>query len=162
MSATRRDALEVLAVGGAFPPGVRAAGAPASFTPDEFAVLSRLADLILPRTDTPGAADAGVPASIDQAAAHDEALRATLREGIASLGGLRFLALSEADQVAALRRIGGEGGAPEAPFFRALKGQVIDAYYSTKEGLVTQLGYQGNVPLAEFPGCTHPEHQRLD
>ena len=35
----------------------------------------------------------------------------------------------------------------------------IDAYYSTKEGLVTELGWDAAKPLIEFKGCTHPEHQ---
>ena len=38
---------------------------PAVLGKDEFAVVSRIADIMLPRTDTPGALDAGVPAFID-------------------------------------------------------------------------------------------------
>ncbi len=162
MSATRRDALKVLAATTSLPFAAQAATEPKNFTAEEFAVLSRLSDLILPRTDTPGAVDAGVPAILDEAAGRSPALWDTLREGVASLGGAKFLSQSEAGQNEAVRRISGLDGAAPAPFFTALKNQVIDAYYSTREGLVTELGYHGNVPLAEFPGCTHPEHQRLD
>lgn len=38
---------------------------PAVLDKEEFAVVSRIADIMLPRTDTPGALDAGVPAFID-------------------------------------------------------------------------------------------------
>ena len=39
---------------------------PAFFTPAEYARLSRLTDVIIPPTDTPGAAAAGVPEYIDR------------------------------------------------------------------------------------------------
>ena len=38
---------------------------PSVFDKDELAVVSRIADIIVPRTDTPGALDVGVPAFID-------------------------------------------------------------------------------------------------
>lgn len=39
---------------------------PSVFDKDELAVVSRIADIIVPRTDTPGALDVGVPAFIDK------------------------------------------------------------------------------------------------
>ncbi len=159
---TRRDALRVLTASVALPILPVSAAPPAAATgalsPEELAVLARLSDLIIPRTDTPGAADAGVPALIDAAASKKQALASELREGIASLGGSDFLKLAPDEQTAALTRLASTPGG----FFQTLKDHVIDAYYSTREGLVTELGYQGSVPLASFPGCTHPEHQRLD
>jgi hypothetical protein len=35
----------------------------------------------------------------------------------------------------------------------------IDGYYTSKIGIHQELEYQGNTALAEFEGCTHPEHQ---
>ena len=53
----------------------------------------------------------------------------------------------------------------EAPlgleFFTLLKGATVDAYYSTQEGLKTELGWNANTFLSEFKGCTHKEHQSL-
>ena len=144
---TRRDALRVIAAGAAIPIlPVAQTASPGFFTKDELFVLARLVDLIIPRTDTPGAADAGVHLLVDG----NEILRA----GIASLGGTKFLELSVQDQHAALAKIS------DSEFFKALKDATIEGYYSTREGLVQELGYQGSVPLASFPGCTHPEHQK--
>lgn len=159
---TRRDALLAIAALPALPLAAQTAATPHFFSDSDFAVLTRLCDLILPRTTTPGASDAGVPLSIDATAAHNPELGATLRGGIADLGGAKFLALGAEAQNEEMRRISESAKASDRAFFRALKDRVIDAYYSTREGLATELGYQGNVPLASFPGCTHPEHQRLD
>ena len=35
------------------------------FTPARYAVMAETVDIIMPRTDTPGAKDAGVPAAMD-------------------------------------------------------------------------------------------------
>src|SRR5829696_2790997 len=43
----------------------QARGGPTFFTKAEYAVLSEVAEIILPRTDSPGAKDAGVPAALD-------------------------------------------------------------------------------------------------
>jgi len=44
-------------------------------------------------------------------------------------------------------------------FFAVLKGAAVDAYYSTREGLNMELGWNANTFLPEFKGCTHKEHQ---
>jgi hypothetical protein len=41
--------------------------------------------------------------------------------------------------------------------FDRIKGWVVDAYYSSEPGL-KELGYSGQMFFAEFPNCTHPEH----
>lgn len=154
---SRREALRVLAAGAALPVLPRAQSeAPKFFTKDELSVLTVLCDLIIPRTDTPGASDVGVHLLIDEGAARHAASGKIVRAGIAELGGTKFLSLSPAEQTAALERMSG------TEFFETLKRSTIDAYYSTEEGLVQELGWHGNVPLMSFPGCTHPEHQRLD
>ena len=44
-------------------------------------------------------------------------------------------------------------------FFGLLKPMTIHAYYTSEIGIHKDLQYIGNTYLAEFPGCTHPEHQ---
>jgi hypothetical protein len=134
------------------------------FTPEEFETVAVLVDLIIPRTDTPGARDARVHEIIDSAVRPGD--RGRWREGLAWLdkqaraeAGKPFRTIASREQVAILERAGGETGTPGARFFRLIKGATVDAYYSTRQGLVIELGWNGNTYLPEFKGCTHPEHQ---
>ncbi len=132
-----------------------AGGAPATAKPKlltaaEFETLGELVEMILPRSDTPGAKDAGAHLIIDSMLASQRARARTFRKGLAP-----FLPLDNAKR---LERLTALHTARDA-FFRTLKDMTIDAYYSTREGLVTELGWSGYTALAEFKGCTHPEHQ---
>jgi gluconate 2-dehydrogenase gamma chain len=44
-------------------------------------------------------------------------------------------------------------------FFVRLKTATIDGYYTSAIGIHQELRYKGNTVLAEFPGCTHPDHE---
>ena len=50
--------------------------------------------------------------------------------------------------------------AAEVPvrFFRLFKNLTADGYYTSRVGLLDELGYKGNTALAAFPSCTVPEH----
>ena len=43
-------------------------------------------------------------------------------------------------------------------FFRLIKNLTADGYYTSRVGLIDELGYQGNTFRASFPQCTVPEH----
>ena len=49
---------------------------------------------------------------------------------------------------------------PEMPtrFFRLVKNLTADGYYTSRVGLVEELGYSGNTFLASFPSCEVKEH----
>ena len=130
---------------------------PRFFSKEEFETVAVLVDLIIPRTDTPGARDANVHRIIDGSVRPRE--RAAWREGLKWLSAQRFTSLSQDGQIALLTKVSQEKNTPGGHFFRLLKGATVDAYYSTKEGLVTELGWNANTFLPEFKGCTHPEHQ---
>jgi hypothetical protein len=135
---------------------------PKVFSAEELATLAALTDLIIPRTDTPGASDAGVPVLIDNAIAGSRAAQKEWRSCLAwfnQQAGGTFRSLSNAQQVAILKPISRETKTAGARWFTLLKDSTIDLYYSTKEGLVTELGWHGNTYLTKFEGCTHPEHQ---
>jgi Gluconate 2-dehydrogenase subunit 3 len=143
---------------------------PRFFTPEQLLVVSRLTDLIIPPTDTPGAAAAGVPQYIDLVVNEDPKLQATFREGLQSLdksgqsrfGGDSFLQLTEAQQVEILTSLNedAEQKKPEGDvgFFHAIKGLTADGYYTSRIGLLQELGYNGDAVLAAFPAFTIPEH----
>ncbi len=139
---------------------------PKFFGADEMKTLARVVDLIIPRTDTPGAADAQVHFIIDGNARARTSFGAAMRSGLTSLNGearkkdgKAFVELSETEQIALLTLFMNEQGTSRASFFKMVKDATIDGYYSTQEGLKTELGWNANTFLKEFPGCTHPEHQ---
>ncbi len=43
-------------------------------------------------------------------------------------------------------------------FYRLVKNLTADGYYTSRVGLLEELGYSGNRALAQFPPCTVPEH----
>lgn len=119
---------------------------PSFFSEKEFAQISQIADLIIPATDTQGAIGAGVPAYIDMVCSRNSELADTVLKGLKDLPA----AVNETY----LTKLQDE----KSPFFRAMKNLTADGYYTSKIGLVDELGYQGNNVLAEFPQCTIPEH----
>ena len=141
---------------------------PKFFTATEYETLSRLADLIIPPTDTPGAVAAGVPEYIDYVVHTNPEHQPHMREGLIWLDqqspGKRFIELPEQQQIDLLAPLSAAAdredlNPPGASFFRMLKSLTADGYYTSQIGLVQELGYKGNTALPSFPGCTHPEHQ---
>jgi hypothetical protein len=122
----------------------------------EFALLTELTERIIPKTDTPGAADAGVPAIIDAGLAQNPQ---RLTKWKTTLAWFATQGKTPAERLRVLERISLEKGTDGSAHFALLKGETIDVYYSTQEGLKTELGWNANTFLDKFPGCTHPEHQ---
>ena len=132
---------------------------PATLTTAEMRLAATLSDLIIPRTDTPGASEAGVPEFIDRRLTASPNLAASFRGGLALLGA-DFPRLAIEKQVAMLTDFSRQPpGTPKERFFLLLKEMTIDGYYSSRPGLTQELGWHGNTFLSEFKGCTHPEHQ---
>lgn len=158
MTFTRRAALQTLAAL-TIPTLARAAGAgadwgsaaharasaraPALFHADERAAVAAISDAILPRTDTPGALDVGVPAFVEFITAEwmTEGERASLREGIADLDahamaahGRAWPALDAAEQAAELGWAESAAGEPTPGqrAFRRLKSYVLHGYFTSE------------------------------
>lgn len=141
---------EALAAAAAKP---AATGAPELLTLDELRLTGVLADLIIPRTDTPGALDVGAHRTIDHLlkVCTLAPAQAAFRAGLARIdaaaqaqGGKRFTASSPARQEALLRALDA-GGVPftadDGRFFRQLKGYVAFAYYTSEAGASQELAY---------------------
>jgi hypothetical protein len=185
---------------------------PTFFGAAEYALVSRVADLIVPATDTPGAVGAGVPEYVDRVVSLNPEHQGLMRAGLEWLDDRSreqfaqpFMDLDEARQIALLQPLsdevdrrqraalttryrGGAGGVFYAPrtdatetgreptpavpaaaeatpdpagvpvrFFRLLKNLTADGCYTSRVGLLEELGYRGNTALLEFPSCTLPE-----
>lgn len=143
---------------------------PGYFSDAEFEAIGRLAELIIPETDTPGALGAGVPAYIDAVVGGNTELQQIIRPGLRLMDdasqaehGKPFLQLNDEQQIALLspwaaaadkRLPDHDGGA----FFRAVKNLTADGYYTSRPGLIEELAYKGNTALEAFPQAEVPEH----
>ncbi len=132
---------------------------PAFYSAEELALVTFLADSIIPRTDTPGAIDAGVPAYMDHLyaswasektkAAHHGQL-ATIKTQMAGFGtGLAALTALDA---AAFKP--GSNGHWE---YRNVKSLIATVYYVSEPGATQELQYDpvpghwiASAPIAEI------------
>ncbi len=148
-----------------------AKNAPAAWAPQVFdghqnETVIALTELIIPKTDTPGAKEALVNRHLDKLLADGpEAQRAAFIDGLNWLDGYAlarhqkpFVACSPTEQTALLQSLS-EGAdpnlAPGRQFFRLAKGWTANIYYKTAIGF-EELNKGGRVPKSY--GCTHPEH----
>jgi hypothetical protein len=183
---TRREAVRRLTVllGGAASAstitallsGCEASPPPADWTPaalsnGQIDLLRVVVDRIIPRTDTPGASDVGVPAFIDlmldRWAGADERERfLTGLDGLDRLmreeQGSTFLAADADTQAALLTRLDADAVAARGedvdplPFFARLKEWTLVGYYTSQAGATEELRwlatpgrYEGDLPLQE-------------
>jgi gluconate 2-dehydrogenase gamma chain len=152
------------------PPSVKGPIKPGYFSEPDFDTISRLADLIIPHTDTPGAVEAGVPAYIDSVVGASAELQAICQVGLKAFeersqkeGGLAFAALTMQQQVAVVTPLSEvvDAHQPESAaerFFHLIKNLTADGYYTSHAGLVEELKYTGNTVLDRFPQSTIREH----
>ena len=129
-------------------PGLAAQGQ--SFTSAQGALVSAIADRIIPRTDTPGAADVGVPAFIDLLFGQfmTDAERTMLTDGLQrveaaaqSAHKASFGSLAADRQDAVLRSIAvADEGTPQS-FFRLIRSATVLGYFTSEEVGRTVLHY---------------------
>ena len=135
------------------------------FTPDEFATVDELSELIIPTDEhSPGARAAKVAEYIDRrlAESFEDEPKLQWREGLklvdqisVEMNGRPFMRASQDQRVAVLTRMARNESNPEKPeekFFVELKSRVARAYYTSKIGIHGELEYKGNTYLREFAG----------
>lgn len=152
-----------------------AAYQPLFFTAAEYALLSRLTELILPSDGSPGAREAGAAEFIDFLVAHDPSSQYEFRTGLtwleahaATLTGKPFLELAEPEQIALLKPLayakefqpGRESG---REFFRQVREATVMAFYTSETGF-RELDNPSLRLYTASPECPHqddPEHRHL-
>ena len=120
---------------------------------EQFEILTTIAGLIIPETDTPGAVGAGVPHFIDMMLADwaSPQRQARYAEGLKKIdaqardaGADSFSEASTAQQTTLLRELDkqsfAEGSADH--FFGELKKMVLFGYYSSETGATVELRFQ--------------------
>jgi hypothetical protein len=147
------------------PPAKSQTNAHRFFTPDEFAMVDELSELIIPTDEhSPGARVAKVAEYIDRRLAESfgDEPKLQWREGLklvdqisVEMNGRPFMQASQEQRVAVLTRMARNESNPERPeerFFIELKSRVARAYYTSKIGIHDELEYKGNTYLKEFAG----------
>ncbi len=170
----RRDLLQILGACSVLPFVPREAGAAIAFgrrlhqgvhrdglealTADQAALVTAIADQIIPRTDTPGASDVGVTAFIDHLLAHwyEDDARDHFITGLAAIerrAGGRYLDLAPERQVAFLTLLDGVKGEPGSAesAFAMLKSLTVYGYF-TAEKVVKEVTKEPIIP-GRFDGC---------
>lgn len=142
-----------------------------TFTPDEKKMISRMADVIIPKTDTPGAVEAGVPAFIVMMMqdCYPKKDQNDFHNGLAAYDkwcekkyGQSFLNLSPEQQetaVAALdEAVLGKGDKKDKSlsFYRRVKELTLLGFFTSEPGATKTLRYV-QVP-GKYEGCV-PYHK---
>jgi len=121
-----------------------------AFSAADVALLDEVAEVILPRTNTPGAKDAGVGLFMAQYVTdcYTDEQQALFRSGLADLNGRNFMALTSAARADLLRTLDTEakaraaGDGPKEPhYFTMLKQLTLFSFFTSEVGATQVLRY---------------------
>lgn len=146
---------------------------PVFLNEDQASVISTVSEIIIPRTDTPGAKDAGVPSFIDQMLkeVYSEEDQKYFTAGLEAFNeeaknefGNEFSDLDEEDQSAFVKKVhdaavhaeNNTDPAPKRPFILMMKELTMLGFFTSEPGATQVLqyvavpgAYKGCIPLAE-------------
>ena len=116
------------------------------YSGQELALVSRISDLIIPRTDTPGALDVNVPGFLDSLMAEwaSQETKQNHHEELEELGlmlGVDFVTLSpdaSEQRLALLDSEAFEGRPVHYSGYRSLKGLITQAYFASENGALQE------------------------
>jgi len=135
----------------------------------EMALVSAVAQTIIPKTETAGAVEAGVPAVVQSLFTEwgDDNFRNYWRGGLDNLekhfiqsGGQPFANMTASQQANLLGKYDAKAYAESGfdDFYKNMKSTIARAYYMSEPGATEELAYEavpgewrGCVPLSEFP-----------
>ncbi len=146
---------------------------PSFFTAQEFATVTLLAELIIPKDERSGGAiDAAVPQFMDFMMLDQPARQVPMRGGLAWLDqeansrfNTTFRASTDAQRTAILDDISGlEAPSPDLShgiaFFRSFRDLVATGFWTSKIG-IADLQFSGNVFVMEWKGCPEEALKKL-
>ncbi len=127
--------------------------------PKQVSTLQTIAAVILPADErSGGAAAAKVEEYIDFILFHGApALKSSWNKGLIAYSGK-----SSAEVTTLLTEASAGEFAPvteKQKFFVLVKSAVVEAFYTSEEGINKELSYQGMKFLMNFEGCTHASHK---
>jgi len=149
--------------------------APQFFTPDEYAMIERLTEIIIPSDASPGAKEAGVAEFVDFMVASDPTAQYPFRTGLTWLNahserkqGEKFLELAPEQQNALLEPLGFKDKASPGEedgrvFFKLIREYTVTGFYTSEIGF-KELDNPALKFYSESPECPHkgdPEHVHL-
>ncbi|TCV92698.1 gluconate 2-dehydrogenase subunit 3-like protein [Luteibacter rhizovicinus] len=143
--------------------------APRFFNPAQSSLIAAVIDIVIPRTDTPGALDAGVPAFIDQMfkdvyTKADQQRYLTALAAFDQAGGKPFLQLDEAQRKKLVTKLHSEAIAtsrhatmpPAADFVLMTKKLTMLGFFMSQPGCTEVLqyvavpgGFKADIPLSQ-------------
>jgi glucoside 3-dehydrogenase (cytochrome c) hitch-hiker subunit len=146
---------------------VQTQAGPRTLSPHQNQTVTAIAEMIIPRTETPGATDAGVPAFIDLIVTewYTDEQRARFLNGLVDVDARaqrrfnkEFVACSPHQESAILTELGaqmlsdaaltkaqpGFDGDPEPTdnFYQSLRNLILTGYYTSEAGATAELNYQ--------------------
>jgi hypothetical protein len=138
------------------------------FNPHQFKTVDIICEIVIPQTRTPGARAAKVPQFIDLLLAERET---QMKNGIAAglrwldqrsreLFGRGFADASPEQQIDLLTRISSPDSSEATlgqVFFNQIKNLTAFGYYTSKEGLEQELGYEGPQGIGTYEGSVAVE-----
>ena len=146
---------------------------PAYFSAHEYATVTLLADIIIPKDErSGGAADAGVPVFIDFMMVDQPARQVAMRGGLAWIDqemqrrvNKTFVAATEAERAALLDAISGTDPVPAgmtygAAFFRSFRDLTATGFWTSKIG-IEDLQFMGNKVVPKWDGCPPEALEKL-
>ncbi len=146
---------------------------PEFLSQDQGVIVSQVAEIIIPKTDTPGAKDAGVPAFIDQMLkevyseedqkrftdglkAFDDEARTAYGDAFADLGEGQQTEFVKKTHDAAIEAEKNTNPAPPRPFILMMKELTMLGFFTSEPGATQVLqyeavpgSYKGCIPLSE-------------
>jgi gluconate 2-dehydrogenase gamma chain len=146
---------------------------PAFLTEGQASIVTQVSGIIIPRTDTPGAKDVGVPSFIDQMVneVYSEEDQKWFTDGLTAFNeaaakeyGEDFSDLDEEEQTAFVTKVHGEAvkaeqttdPAPKRPFILMMKELTMLGFFTSEVGATQVLqyvpvpgAYKGCIPVSE-------------